>query len=182
MISTTYIYRTDLPMMTLVVNNGKLIALDWFTQKTERILGKLQAQADFVDIDTLKDDKSADLDKVILLKIVNELDEYFSGTRTEFDVPLDISQGTSFQQKVWLELLKIPYGTTISYAKLAKNIGKPTAFRAVANANGRNPISLIIPCHRVIASDGGLGGYTGGLDIKRILLDLESHSLSRFIK
>lgn len=182
MISTTYIYRTDLPMMTLVVNNGKLIALDWFTQKTERILGKLQAQADFVDIDTLKDDKSEDLDKVILLKIVNELDEYFSGTRTEFDIPLDISQGTSFQQKVWLELLKIPYGTTISYAKLAKNIGKPTAFRAVANANGRNPISLIIPCHRVIASDGGLGGYTGGLDIKRILLDLESHSLSRFIK
>ncbi|WP_019520537.1 methylated-DNA--[protein]-cysteine S-methyltransferase [Faucicola boevrei] len=174
MISTTYIYRTDLPMMTLVVNNGKLIALDWFTQKTERILGKLQAQADFVDIDTLKDDKSEDLDKVILLKIVNELDEYFSGTRTEFDVPLDISQGTSFQQKVWLELLKIPYGTTISYAKLAKNIGKPTAFRAVANANGRNPISLIIPCHRVIASDGGLGGYTGGLEIKRILLDLES--------
>ncbi|WP_394261401.1 methylated-DNA--[protein]-cysteine S-methyltransferase [Moraxella boevrei] len=182
MISTTYIYRTDLPMMTLVVNNGKLIALDWFTQKTEKLLGKLQAQADFVDIDTLKDDKSEDLDKVILLKIVNELDEYFSGTRTEFDVPLDISQGTSFQQKVWLELLKIPYGTTISYAKLAKNIGKPTAFRAVANANGRNPISLIIPCHRVIASDGGLGGYTGGLDIKRILLDLESHSLSRFIK
>lgn len=182
MISTTYIYRTDLPMMTLVVNNGKLIALDWFTQKTEKLLGKLQAQADFVDIDTLKDDKSADLDKVILLKIVNELDEYFSGTRTEFDVPLDISQGTSFQQKVWLELLKIPYGTTTSYAKLAKNIGKPTAFRAVANANGRNPISLIIPCHRVIASDGGLGGYTGGLEIKRILLDLESHSLSRFIK
>ncbi|ELA08437.1 methylated-DNA--protein-cysteine methyltransferase [Moraxella macacae 0408225] len=176
MIATTYIYRTDLPTMTLVVNNGKLIALDWFTQKTKQLLCNLNAQATFFDLDALKNKQTDNLDTSVLLKTVTQLDEYFKGIRTDFDIELDISQGSAFQQMVWRELLKIPYGRTISYAKLAQNIGKPTAFRAVANANGQNPISLIIPCHRVIASDGSLGGYTGGVNIKQILLDLESFS------
>ena len=84
-----------------------------------------------------------------------------------------MSLGTPFQQSVWRALQQIPYGQTISYAQLAQNIGKPTAYRAVANANGKNPLSIIIPCHRVVASDGSLGGYTGGLDKKRILLSIE---------
>ena len=81
--------------------------------------------------------------------------------------------GTPFQQKVWASLQKIPYGKTISYAKLADNIDQPTAFRAVANANGKNPFSIIVPCHRVISSDGKLGGYTGGVDKKVYLLAIE---------
>ncbi|MBR7539075.1 methylated-DNA--[protein]-cysteine S-methyltransferase, partial [Mycobacterium tuberculosis] len=93
-----------------------------------------------------------------------------AGQRQVFDMPIALYTGTPFQQTVWEALLKIPYGKTISYAQLANHIGQPTACRAVANANGKNPISLIIPCHRVIASDGKLGGYTGGIEIKQTLL------------
>ena len=102
-----------------------------------------------------------------------EWQEYTNGKRQYFDLPLDVSIGTPFQQKVWASLQKIPYGKTISYAKLADNIDQPTAFRAVANANGKNPFSIIIPCHRVISSDGKLGGYTGGVDKKAYLLAIE---------
>lgn len=109
----------------------------------------------------------------LLLTTITQLQQYLQGTRRSFDLPIDITIGTEFQQKVWKALQKIPYGQTISYAKLADNIGQPTAFRAVANANGKNPFSVTIPCHRVIGSDGKLGGYTGGLDKKEYLLALE---------
>jgi O-6-methylguanine DNA methyltransferase len=108
-----------------------------------------------------------------------QLDEYFTARRRAFQLPLDL-RGTPFQQKVWNALLEIPYGETRSYAELARSIGAPKAYRAVGAANGANPIAIIIPCHRVISSGGGLGGYGGGVPLKRRLLALESgtrHSL-----
>ena len=104
--------------------------------------------------------------------IIDQLNEYFSGKRMQFDIPLKPA-GTAFQQQVWQALLAIPYGRVTSYGALALKLNKPGAMRAVGAANGKNPIPIIIPCHRVIAADGSLGGYTGGLDIKRKLLDLE---------
>jgi methylated-DNA-[protein]-cysteine S-methyltransferase len=110
--------------------------------------------------------------------VVAQLDAYFEGDLREFDVPLQLA-GTEFQQRVWNALLDIPYGETESYGQLATRIGQPTAFRAVGLANGRNPVAIIVPCHRVIGSSGSLIGYGGGLDRKRALLDLErgDHSL-----
>ena len=101
-----------------------------------------------------------------------QLCEYFEGQRQQFDIPLKL-QGTNFQQQVWQELVKIPYGTTISYAELARRVGQPTASRAVGSANARNPVSLIVPCHRVIGADGRLTGYAGGTETKQWLLDWE---------
>jgi O-6-methylguanine DNA methyltransferase len=102
-----------------------------------------------------------------------ELDEYFRGQRKEFTIPID-ARGTPFQMRVWAELQRIPNGTTTSYARLARSLGQPTAVRAVARANGDNPVSILIPCHRVIGSDGSLTGYGGGLWRKKKLLDLEA--------
>jgi O-6-methylguanine DNA methyltransferase len=115
----------------------------------------------------------------VLNQAAAQLDEYFNTRRREFQLPLDL-HGTPFQQKVWNALLDIPYGKTRSYAELARSIGAPKAFRAVGAANGANPIAIIIPCHRVISSGGGLGGYGGGVPLKKRLLELESgtcHSL-----
>lgn len=109
----------------------------------------------------------------ILDETEKQISEYLVGKRTEFDLPLDV-QGTEFQKRVWLELSKIPYGKTFSYSDIAKKIKNDKAVRAVGTANGRNPISLIVPCHRVIAADGTLGGYAGGIDVKEKLLRLES--------
>ncbi|MHB8680850.1 MAG: methylated-DNA--[protein]-cysteine S-methyltransferase [Acidimicrobiales bacterium] len=103
---------------------------------------------------------------------VDQLGEYFAGKRTSFDLPL-VLEGTPFQCAVWRELGEIPYGKTISYAELAALVGRPTAFRAVGQANGRNPIPIVLPCHRVVASGGRIGGYGGGLSLKRRLLALE---------
>jgi methylated-DNA-[protein]-cysteine S-methyltransferase len=102
-----------------------------------------------------------------------ELTEYFDGHRTEFTVPLDLRTGTEFQRKCWEILTKIPYGETRSYLQVAKAAGRPAASRAVGQANHHNPIPIIIPCHRVINTDGKLGGYGGGLDLKEQLLALE---------
>lgn len=117
-------------------------------------------------------------DKVheILLQASSELKEYFAGKRKKFDVPLDL-KGTPFQVKVWKELLKIPFGQTCSYRDIALKIRNPKAVRAVGGANGKNPVCIIVPCHRVIAADGSLGGYSGGLHIKRELLALEQRSV-----
>jgi methylated-DNA-[protein]-cysteine S-methyltransferase len=101
-----------------------------------------------------------------------QLGEYFAGRRQQFDLPLRLA-GTPFQRLVWQELARIPFGTTITYAQLAQRIGKPGAARAVGHANARNPISIIVPCHRVIGADGELVGYGGGLANKRWLLDFE---------
>ncbi|HIR73176.1 MAG TPA: methylated-DNA--[protein]-cysteine S-methyltransferase [Candidatus Coprenecus pullicola] len=110
----------------------------------------------------------------ILLRTVRELDEYFRGERKEFDIPLLLA-GSEFQKRVWQQLRHIPYGQTVSYGELAAAIGAPKSVRAVANANGANAISIILPCHRVIGSDGSLTGYGGGIDTKRYLLELESN-------
>ncbi len=103
---------------------------------------------------------------------VNELEEYFAGKRRQFTIALDL-RGTDFQLACWQALCAIPYGETRSYADIARAVGKANAFRAVGMANNRNPIAIMVPCHRVIASDGTLCGYGGGLDIKRKLLELE---------
>ncbi len=108
----------------------------------------------------------------ILLKTEKQLQEYFAGKRKKFDISLKLI-GTEFQISVWNELSKIPFGKTISYKILAIKIGDKNKARAVGNANGKNPIPIIIPCHRVIANDGFLGGYTGGIEIKQELLKLE---------
>ena len=105
-------------------------------------------------------------------RAVRQLREYFAGKRRRFDVPLHL-EGTAFQERAWAVMRKIPYGATISYAQQAKQIGKPRATRAVGTANGANPIPIIVPCHRVVASDGSLGGYALGLTMKRRLLALE---------
>ena len=104
-----------------------------------------------------------------LAATLRQLSEYFAGTRREFDLPLR-PDGTPFQTRVWRELVEIPYGETWSYGQLAKRIGNPSASRAVGLANGRNPISILVPCHRVIGADGSLTGYGGGLERKRWLL------------
>ncbi|HEY5972683.1 MAG TPA: methylated-DNA--[protein]-cysteine S-methyltransferase [Pseudoxanthomonas sp.] len=101
-----------------------------------------------------------------------QLDEYFDGKRRDFDLPL-APQGTVFQEQVWRTLAKIPYGETISYSQLAQRVGKPTAMRAVGAANGRNPLPIVLPCHRVIGADGSLTGFGGGLPTKQFLLQLE---------
>lgn len=105
--------------------------------------------------------------------VIKELNEYFAGNRKIFDIQI-VFTGSDFQNRVWEELTKTPYGTTISYAELAVLIGNPKAVRAVASANATNPISIIVPCHRVIGSNNKLIGYGGGLDAKRILLELEN--------
>jgi methylated-DNA-[protein]-cysteine S-methyltransferase len=115
-------------------------------------------------------------DDAILALARTQLREYFDGERTEFDLPL-AAKGTEFQKRVWAQLRRIPYGTTISYGELARRIDQPAAVRAVGRANGQNPISVIIPCHRVIGADGSLTGFGGGLDRKRTLLELEAHVL-----
>lgn len=104
-----------------------------------------------------------------------QLGEYFAGRRRSFDLPLDVP-GSLFQERVWDELRRIPYGESISYRELADRVGAPAASRAVGRANGANRVAIVVPCHRVIASGGGLGGYGGGLDAKRWLLDLEARS------
>jgi methylated-DNA-[protein]-cysteine S-methyltransferase len=101
-----------------------------------------------------------------------QLDAYFAGQLQAFDLPLDLA-GTPFQQRVWAELQRIPFGETATYGELAAALGKPSASRAVGLANGRNPVSIVVPCHRVIGSDGSLTGYGGGIDRKRFLLALE---------
>lgn len=103
----------------------------------------------------------------------DQLDQYFSGERQEFDVPLDLSAGTDFQQIVWNALRKINFGKTTSYGQLAHAINNPKAVRAVGTANGKNPILIMVPCHRVIGADGSLTGFSAGIDMKKQLLELE---------
>ncbi|WP_246038311.1 methylated-DNA--[protein]-cysteine S-methyltransferase [Saccharothrix texasensis] len=110
-------------------------------------------------------------------EVVAQLEEYFAGRRTVFDLPLAMA-GTPFQQTVWDALKEIPHGETTSYGELAARIGRPTAPRAVGLANGRNPVSIIVPCHRVVGSTGGLTGYGGGIERKRALLAFERGELS----
>ncbi|WP_445679925.1 methylated-DNA--[protein]-cysteine S-methyltransferase [Radicibacter daui] len=111
--------------------------------------------------------------------VKTEVDEYFAGARKDFTLPL-AADGTPFQKQVWAELCRIPFGETISYLTLATRVGDPGAARAVGHANGRNPIGLIVPCHRVIGANGTLTGYAGGLPLKQALLEFESGQPSLF--
>lgn len=116
-----------------------------------------------------------------LAKVRLFLDRYFSGKRIAYEGPYDLLLGTQFQRRVWATLLTIPYGEVRSYRWLAQTVGHPEAYRAVGAANGQNPIPILIPCHRIVNQNGGLGGYSGGLDLKRFLLALESVPLSALI-
>jgi methylated-DNA-[protein]-cysteine S-methyltransferase len=122
-----------------------------------------------VRLDFLNKDKKDKSNDGVVMK---QLREYFQGKRTKFDFKTSVD-GTVFQKKVWEEMSKIPYGKTISYTELAKRVGNPKAIRAVANACGKNPLPIIIPCHRIVASNGKMGGYSGGLWRKEWLLKLE---------
>lgn len=115
-------------------------------------------------------------DDPLLVEAGRQLGEHFAGGRTDFDLPLS-PPGTAFQRRVWDELRRIPYGTTTTYGELAARLGDPKCVRAVGLANGRNPIAVVVPCHRVIGSDGKLRGYAGGIERKQRLLALESASL-----
>jgi methylated-DNA-[protein]-cysteine S-methyltransferase len=145
--------------LTLVAEDGKLTGLYMDAQAHQPGLGTIGA--------------AGDPDAEPFATAARQLAEYFAGRLTTFDLPL-APAGTQFQRRVWSALQTIPYGHTWSYGELARQIGRQTASRAVGLANGKNPIALVIPCHRVIGSDGSLTGYGGGLDRKRFLLDLEA--------
>lgn len=144
--------------LMLVANPQALIAVLWDNDLPER-----------VKLGEMKQNKK----HPVLLKAKQQLEEYFKGQRTDFDVPIEF-YGTSFQQQVWQALLTIPYGETRSYKQIAQQIGNEKAVRAVGAANGKNPISIIAPCHRVIGTNGKLVGFAGGLERKEILLNIES--------
>lgn len=143
--------------LTLVADDIGLAAILWEDDKPDRVrLGALREKADHP----------------ILVETERQLGEYFAGERRTFDVPLSFA-GTDFQKRVWAALLAIPFGETRSYGEIAHQLGTPGASRAVGAANGRNPISIIAPCHRVVGSTGKLTGFAGGLEAKAFLLDLE---------
>lgn len=149
----TRLHPTPLGLLALGCTTCGLCLCQWITDKAMRPM----------------DDSAPE----ILLEAARQIDEYIACRRTEFSIPISLS-GTPFQKKVWEALSRIPYGSTITYAQLAASVGIPKAYRAVAQACHVNPIALVIPCHRVIGSDGSLTGYAGGLAIKRRLLALES--------
>ncbi len=146
--------------LILIASQTALLTLNWGHDLPELYLNRIESGKN----------------NSILSATVNQLEEYFSGKRMTFDIPLD-SKGTEFQKRVWQQLLKIPYGQTITYGEQARRLGQPKSARAVGAANGKNPIGIIVPCHRVIGASGCLTGFAGGLDIKRKLLILEGLQL-----
>ncbi len=156
---TTRYYDAPMGTLTLVGSALGLRAILWPNDNDERgrvKLGEREAGSD-----------------TQLERVATQLDEYFAGTRQTFDLALD-PRGTDLQVETWLGLASIPYGETTSYGTQAANLGRPRAVRAVANANGKNPISIVLPCHRIIGADGSLTGFAGGLEWKRWLLDHEA--------
>jgi methylated-DNA-[protein]-cysteine S-methyltransferase len=150
-----------------------------YTRLITTPLGQMIASADEHAITSLEFGNTSvqNSDHPLLVQLEVELYEYFAGKLKTFTLPLN-PHGTPFQKRVWETLCTISYGKTISYAQEAEQFGNAKAVRAVANANGRNPIAIVIPCHRVIASGGGLGGYSGGVDKKEFLLQLEKKNLT----
>ncbi|EKU55074.1 methylated-DNA--[protein]-cysteine S-methyltransferase [Acinetobacter sp. WC-323] len=157
-----YMYM-DSPVgaLKLVAHDQALVAVMWDNEDHKRV-----RLAELVE----------DRQHPMLHKVKQQLEEYFAGQRQQFDLPLDF-QGTAFQQQVWQALLSIPYGETRSYKEIAVQLGNEKAVRAVGAANGKNPISIIASCHRVIGSSGALVGFAGGLDKKQILLSLEQSQI-----
>ncbi len=156
-------------METLLFSRTSSPAGPLFLAASEKGLVRLEFEGRVMNLDSkiqLRESKQT------LAPYLRELDEYFAGERREFSMRLDL-RGTAFQLACWNALLEIPYGETRSYADIARSIGHPKAFRAVGMSNNRNPVAIVVPCHRVIASGGSLCGYGGGLDLKRKLLDLE---------
>ena len=144
--------------LRLVASDTGLVAILWPNERPGRVpLGPTVEHADHP----------------VLVRAAAQVDDYFAGKLRVFDVPLDF-RGTDFQRSVWQALLTIPFGETRSYAQIADQIGRPSASRAVGAANGRKPVSIIAPCHRVIGTNGALTGFAGGLEAKRMLLDLEA--------
>ena len=150
------VIESPIGQLILIANESNLVGIKFGYKKEEEL------PVNFVKQDI----------HLILRNTEIQLDEYFRGKRQKFELPLSMS-GTDFQKKVWGKLLDIPFGETISYQELAKKIGDKKKARAVGSANGKNPIPIIVPCHRVIAKDGSLGGFGGGVPIKRYLLELE---------
>lgn len=151
-------YSSPVGPLQLVASDAGLVAILWPDEREGRV--KLGA------------DPTTNPDHPILRKTADQLTEYFAGTRTTFDLPLDL-RGTEFQVATWQSLATIPYGETATYSEQAARIGRPTAVRAIGAANGRNPVSIVLPCHRVVGADGSLTGFAGGLEAKHFLLDLE---------
>jgi methylated-DNA-[protein]-cysteine S-methyltransferase len=152
--NTTYTMPFDAPIVRLVLeSDGDILIGIWLPSESAT------SRSDGHDAPT------------VLKETATQLDEYFAKERTEFDIPMELD-GTAFQREVWQELSRIPYGETISYGELARRVGRPKGPRAVGQANGKNPIPIIVPCHRVLASNG-IGGYGGGLPMKRALLAVE---------
>ena len=157
------IINSPVGSLTLVARDAKLAAVLWEVERPNRVI-----------LDVLEEDQT----NPILCKTERQLAEYFAGERVKFELELDFA-GTDFQKKVWQALLTIPFGETRSYSDIAHQIGNPKAVRAVGAANGKNPISIIAPCHRVIGMNGSLTGFAGGLETKRILLKLESINIGQ---
>ena len=155
-------YSSPLGPMILVASEHALIGA-WFEHQ-EHLPAQLESQGVWHNAP----------EQPVLRHASRQFKEYFEGRRPSFELPLDLSFGTEFQQAVWQALLKIPYGHTCCYADIAAGVGKPSATRAVGAAVGRNPLGIIVPCHRVIGADGSLTGYAGGLERKTFLLQLES--------
>ena len=145
--------------LRLIAGDNGLRAILWGAEDAERIAS--------IDDEELVEGTTPVLDDAI-----SQLEEYFAGTRREFDLPLDPA-GTEFQQSAWMVLRTIPYGTTISYGQQAEQLGDPNKARAVGAANGKNPLSIVVPCHRVVGSNGHLTGFAAGIDVKSWLLDHE---------
>ena len=177
--------NTPVGQVILGVEEGQLCLCDWKNSKRRMLNGnriKRLLDAEFVDVtsmqykpESLIEEKSLKDAVAILDETERELAEYFFGSRKSFDVPL-LLVGTDFQKSVWQALREIPYGEIISYKDVSKAIGNPQAIRAVSQAIGSNPLSILIPCHRVVGSNGALTGYAGGIEAKRWLLELEKNN------
>jgi methylated-DNA-[protein]-cysteine S-methyltransferase len=157
--------------LTVIAHDAAIVAIRWDTETDA------QAPDAHNPVDRLLPDDVVDVDPsdhAVLAQAVTQLAEYFDGTRTEFDLPLD-PVGTDFQRDAWHELERIPYGETITYGEQAARLGDRNKTRAVGAANGKNPIPIVVPCHRVVGANGHLTGFAGGLDTKAWLLDHEFH-------
>ena len=161
------LHRTEIGEVVLGSFCGRLCLLGFRGRETRRTVDDRIKKA--------LNAESVEHDDEVLEKTGRQLDEYFEGLRRKFDIPV-LMVGTDFQRRVWKALMKVPYGVTATYGQIAEDIGSPKAVRAVGNANSANPVSIIVPCHRIIGSNGELVGYGGGLSVKRRLLKLEQRN------